>query len=305
MDQSLGAFLVNTLARCWWLGKKLYIDSSYKALDYIAHDINGYSFTLFGSNWSNNEKVLKSFFEGIWEFEEGNNIKVGRALFNEAMQYVNSLAGITFIDILPLDLFVDKIKKFLKEKNLELNNMDENKKYASFRHSDIYELDEIAMAINKLGGHGSFNEICSAYEDITNNKLTEILRGELLATIKEYSFDYNENAEFNAFYNYLNEDNWRVSSLFLAKVNKDSRNEILRETKNNLLGINKNIFNIITTLNKQFSFNDIFELKQFIRKDEKDIDVSIIISDSLISLCRLGVIEKTFNSKYKRNDEII
>lgn len=111
------SYMVNTLARLWWFGRKIYQPDNanpYYILDYISHDINGYGFTLFGSNWSNNSRNIKLFFDAILKFNEEYGMKVGRTLFNEARKYINCLGGIYIIDACEDDFLVDKIFNFLK-----------------------------------------------------------------------------------------------------------------------------------------------------------------------------------------------
>nr|MCR5522731.1 hypothetical protein [Clostridia bacterium] len=93
-------YMINSIARLWWLGKKtifLEDDNPNVIIDYISHDINGYAFTLFGSNWSNSERTLKQFFKAVFEFEKESQEKIGRELFNDTLKYTNCLCGIYII----------------------------------------------------------------------------------------------------------------------------------------------------------------------------------------------------------------
>ena len=114
-------YQVNTLSRLWWLGKKLYQEDEinpFYMLDYISHDLNGYAFTLFGSNWSNSPITLKLFFDAILNYEKENNVSIDRNNFNECIQYMNRLSGILIIDMCDKEFIHNKIYSFLKKKNL-------------------------------------------------------------------------------------------------------------------------------------------------------------------------------------------
>ena len=106
-------YMVNTLSRLWWIGRLTYCterENKFELLDYISHDINGYAFTLYGSNWSNNKDTLNSFFNSIFAFEKDHNTTVKRELFEET--------GISRKDI-ELDYFMD-INYFKYKNNIQV-----------------------------------------------------------------------------------------------------------------------------------------------------------------------------------------
>lgn len=111
------SYMINTLARLWWFGRKTYqsekIENPFEILDYISHDINGYGFTMFGSNWSNNSRTLMLFFDGIIKYTSETGLKVKRVPFNNALKYINMLGGVYFLDSCDKEFIVDKIYKFV------------------------------------------------------------------------------------------------------------------------------------------------------------------------------------------------
>lgn len=111
------SYMINTLARLWWFGRKTYQSENkvnhFEILDYIAHDINGYGFTMFGSNWSNNSRTLKLFFDGIMKHTDETGAIVKRIPFNAALKYINMLGGVYFLDSCDENFIINKIYDFI------------------------------------------------------------------------------------------------------------------------------------------------------------------------------------------------
>ncbi len=96
------AYMINTLARYWWIGHKLYqkgYDNPYYILDFVAKDINGLLFEVFGSNYTNNPKVLKTFFDALIEYQESRGLVIDRSNLNPAKRYINLVGGKLILDV--------------------------------------------------------------------------------------------------------------------------------------------------------------------------------------------------------------
>ena len=104
------SYMVNSLARLWWYGRKLYkADSNllWEYLDYISTDINGVLFTLFGSNWANNATLVSSFFETIIDYEKRKGRRLTRKEINEGMRFMQLLGGTYSLDVVEKE-FIDQ-----------------------------------------------------------------------------------------------------------------------------------------------------------------------------------------------------
>jgi len=100
------SLMTNGLARLWWIGRLTYDkdnpnNNPFELTEYLCKDLNGRGFPLFGSNFSNNDKILKIFLYTLKNYEESNNIKLDRNTeFLEMIKYVNKLSGKMLIDYL-------------------------------------------------------------------------------------------------------------------------------------------------------------------------------------------------------------
>ena len=112
------SLMTNALARLWWMGRLTYdesnIENPYELLDYLSQDFNGRGFPLFGSNFSNNRKLLKIFLYTIKEYEETNNIKYSsieesRKKFLEMIKSMNMWSGKLLLDFINEDELRKKI----------------------------------------------------------------------------------------------------------------------------------------------------------------------------------------------------
>lgn len=111
------SLMTNGLARLWWTGRLTYDEQNpngnpFELTEYLCKDLNGRGFPLFGSNFSNNDKLLKVFLYTMKKFEESNGITLDRNTeFLEMIKYMNKLSGKMLIDYLS----PSEIRKILLE----------------------------------------------------------------------------------------------------------------------------------------------------------------------------------------------
>ena len=115
------SLMTNGLAKLWWIGRMTYDEKNknnpFELTEYLAQDLNGKGFPLFGSNFSNNRKILFAFLRTLKNYEETVR-PLSRELFLEMIKYINMLGGKLLID----SLSEDEIKqKLLKRLELILN----------------------------------------------------------------------------------------------------------------------------------------------------------------------------------------
>lgn len=110
------SLMTNALARLWWIGRLTY-DESYRnpfeLTEYLAQDINGRGFPLFGSNFSNNKRILRIFLNTIKEYEQNNNFKLNRENFLEMIKSMNMWSGKIAIDCLEEIVLKEKLTEKL------------------------------------------------------------------------------------------------------------------------------------------------------------------------------------------------
>ena len=121
------SLMTNGLARLWWTGRLTYDENNpngdpFELTEYICKDLNGRGFPLFGSNFSNNDKLLKTFLYSMKAFEESNNITLDRnEEFLEMIKFMNKLSGKMLIDYLTgseiRKLLLDEVKKLVENRN--------------------------------------------------------------------------------------------------------------------------------------------------------------------------------------------
>lgn len=120
--------LLNSLARLWWYGRLSYDETNesnpFELTDYLAKDLNGKAYMLFGSNFSSNRRLLRIFLYTIKKFEEENNIVLDRITeFNELRKKMVLWSGKLLIDYMN----DEEIKtKLLKELNIYKENRQKN-----------------------------------------------------------------------------------------------------------------------------------------------------------------------------------
>lgn len=297
-------YMVNTLARLWWFGKMTYVEDDenhYKILDYFAHDLNGYGFTLFGSNWSNNPRLRNAFFDAIFEYEKENNTKVGRTLFNEALQHVNALGGIYAIDVCSDRFIVDDVKEYIKRKSLEMQIEADN----NVRISGVNKFDNIIRAINALGGVATIKDMFEKYVSISgrtaSKEILDYFKTNLYANCPD-SKEYSNKPIF-----YMVRDNGeikiKVSGEYLTNDNWDNRNLFIKKQIDSLNDDEKRIFNIITSISKNtFTEDEVLSYSSQLSVLHPEIeDVATYIKDNVISIRYKGLIEKNDAYTYKKS----
>jgi len=111
------SLMTNGLARLWWLGRLTYDETNeenpFELTEYLSKDFNGKGFPLFGSNFSNNRKLLRSLLYTIKSYEITNNINLSRTQFIEMIKSMNMWSGKLLIDSLEEVVLVEKINKRL------------------------------------------------------------------------------------------------------------------------------------------------------------------------------------------------
>lgn len=114
------SYMVNTLARYWWVGYKLYQpenkENPFYILDFVSKDINGMLFELFGVNYPNNPILLKTFFDSLIEFNKRYKIDIDRNNLNEVKRYLSYVGGKQILDLCSKEKIFDLIFDFLKSK---------------------------------------------------------------------------------------------------------------------------------------------------------------------------------------------
>jgi hypothetical protein len=112
------SYMVNTLARYWWIGYKLYQPSNesnpFYILDFVSSDINGMLFELFGVNYPNNPKLMKTFFDSLISFKKQYDIDIDRNNLNEVKRYLNYVGGKQILDLCSKEKIQDLIIGYLK-----------------------------------------------------------------------------------------------------------------------------------------------------------------------------------------------
>lgn len=300
-------YMINTLARLWWFGKKTYLeneDNEFALLDYIGHDINGYGFTLFGSNWSNSERTLKVFFDAIFEFDEETGGKVGRALFNEVMKYANCLSGIYVLDACDNDFIRNKFLDFLRARSSELKHEAEYNRLNNVRTTGIEKLDNVIKAINMIGGHGTMKEIVTAYEGVVQAKISNAVKDYISSALEKNCPDRRAYAGKPMFYWIkTNKGNvWKVSNEFLIRENMKHRKELMMEQISSLNEKEKPVFNLITAINgTKFKMEDLYRFSQQMAdvlpsKDEPNKQMK----DAVDSMCEKGMLERQDSDVIKK-----
>lgn len=293
-------YMVNSIARLWWIGKKtIFLEDRdpNQIIDYISHDINGYAFTLFGSNWSNSERTLKQFFEAIFEFEKETEESIGRELFNDAMKYTNCLCGIYVIDACDNDFLINSIKEYLYTRSKERKEEAEYNKKNNVRKTGIEKLDNIIKSFNVIGGHGTISEIINAYANIIEAKVSFATKSYIKKNIRANCIDdQTYSAASKPIFSLITiGDNrvWKISNDYLVIDNLPNRKGLMDAQIDSLNQQERIVFNTINSLSiNKFSLADLLQFKQSLSAvfPEYD-DMDQLIKDGVVALKKKGLIE--------------
>ncbi len=293
-------YVINGVARLWWYGRKTYsekFDNKFAMLDYMANDLNGYGFTLFGSNWSNSDRILSLFFEALFEFKTETSRKADRNLFNDTIQYTNALCGIYLFDTCDDDFIKNKIKSFVVKREKEIEIEKENNKINNVRTTGTDRFDNIIKAVNYLGGHGTPKDIFLATEALTGKTPSILDKNYITNALKSKNIDGVFARTKN---DYL--DGYRVTVSYLTKENRSKRKRFVEQNIDNLKGDCRLVFNIINAIKKdKFSLNDVLVYKQSIQMTHPDVeDVDALLKNGLKQLVLLAILEKIDDTTYKK-----
>ena len=293
-------YMINSIARLWWLGKKtifLEDDNPNVIIDYISHDINGYAFTLFGSNWSNSERTLKQFFKAVFEFEKESQEKIGRELFNDAMKYTNCLCGIYIIDACDDSFVVNQIKDYLAIRSKERKEEAEYNKRNNVRKTGVERFDNIIKAINSIGGHGTTKQIMSAYANVIEANVSMSTKSYIKKNLKqnciyESSFSGSSKPIFYQI-NVGNDKFWKISNDYLVIDNLPIRKKLMDSQIDTLVLNERIVFNTINSFNSvKFSLSDLMGYKNALMNVYTEIsDMDSILKNGLNALSEKGLVE--------------
>ena len=120
--------VLNGLARLWWYGRLSYDETNqenpFELTEYLAKDLNGKAYMLFGSNFSSNRRLLRIFLYTIKKYEEEHNIVLERiSEFNELRKKMVLWSGKLLIDYIDDDEIRNML---LKELNIFLQKRNED-----------------------------------------------------------------------------------------------------------------------------------------------------------------------------------
>ena len=105
--------VLNGLARLWWYARLTYdetnIDNPYELTEYMAKDINGKAYMLFGSNFSRNREIQRIFLYTIKNYEEQHGLILSREEFGELRKQVVLWSGKLVIDIVDRETLKNKL----------------------------------------------------------------------------------------------------------------------------------------------------------------------------------------------------
>ena len=301
-------YMVNTLARLWWYGKKTYMperENPFEILDFMAKDINGFGFTLFGSNWSNSERTLNVFFDAVFDYERISENKVKRALFNDTIQYMNALCGIYTIDACDADFVKGKVLNYLQVRNGEILAEDKYNKLNNVKKTGIEKLDNIIAALNSIGGHGSTSSIIKAYEEITQQKMSMATRNYITKSLSDYapSGDSSKgNPIFHKTSTSFFSNGWRLSNNYLIKDNLVTRIDFVRKQIEELDSTDKMAYNLVSAMrNEKFTLEDILVfVPQLAQMHPEMQEPKKVIKASIVNLKQKGIIEEVESNTFRK-----
>lgn len=296
-------YMVNTLARLWWIGRLTYNsakENKFELLDYISHDINGYAFTLYGSNWSNNTDTLNAFFDAIFAFEKDHGTQVKRELFNDAIKYVQCLTGKIVLDACDYDYIYSKVYEYLISRSKAIESQNVLDKLQNVKKTGIARLDKIIRALNNIGGIGDMKSIFVAFDEV-NSGISDSDKIYIRENLRYYSPDASgSDTKGNIFYKTKIGDTfyWRVGTDYLTKNNLQKRKDFVTIRINSLIGFDKTLFNVLNVFKKdKFSFGDVVSLKMYLGEED---DLNAKIENSFRVLRENAIIEYLGNGEYKK-----
>lgn len=304
-------YFVNTLSRLWWLGRKTYsenFEDNWLILNYISHDINGYAFTLFGSNWSNSCRTLMLFMKAIIKYENESKNKVYRELFNDVLKYTNCFGSIYIIDACDDDFVIENIYSYVLTRFEERKKEAEYNKLNNVRTSGIDKFDNIVKAINKIGGIGSLSQINEAYSEIIGKELSQAQKDYIKESIEEHYIDSTSYKETSIFFKIQVDEKilWKVANDYLIKDNYSKRNEYTNNQIESLDAKENLLFNIINSIRgEKISITDIKDFKQQIMLNYPEIDnFGSFVRNNVKKLYKRGLLEKVNEDLYKKTFKI-
>ena len=293
-------YVINGISRLWWYGRKTYsekFENNFAMLDYMANDLNGYGFTLFGSNWSNSERILTLFFEALFELRAETSRKADRNLFNDTIQYTNALCGIYLLDACDDDFIKNKIKAYVVNREKEISVEKEHNKVNNVRTTGTERLDNIIKAVNYLGGHGTPKEIFDAVEAITGKKVSLLDKNYITNALKSQNvqgvFVKTRTPKF---------DGYRVTLSYLTKENLPKRKAFVTKNINALDDTDRLAFNVVNAIRQEkFTYADILAYKQSIMAAFPElVDVDKALKDGLYHLVLAGILERSDGTTYRK-----
>ena len=107
--------VLNGLARLWWYARLTYdetnIDNPYELTEYMAKDINGKAYMLFGSNFSRNREIQRIFLYTIKNYEDQHGLLLSREEFGELRKQIVLWSGKLVIDVVDRETLKNKLIK--------------------------------------------------------------------------------------------------------------------------------------------------------------------------------------------------
>lgn len=305
------SYMTTTLARLWWLGRKTYNEKNenpFEYLDFMANDINGFSYTLYGSNWPNSQISHAIYFDTLIKFQNDTGIKVGRDLFTDATKYMNALCGITVVDV-GNKAISDRLYKYLVSHSEELVKENEQNKLNNVKKTGIAKLDNLVAALNIIGGHGKIDDIFKAYESIIQSPLSLANKTYIRNSLQDYSASgdkSNGNPIFHKTTTSLFSSGWRLSNRYLTKDNLRIRRDLIRKQIENLDDNDMITFNLVSAISKEkFVQSDVLAFSPQIKLLHPDIkEPDKVIKESLKSLKQLGIIEECEKNTFRKAYDI-
>lgn len=306
------SYMMNTLSRLWWYGKMTYREGTeepWKIFDYFSHDINGYGFTLFGSNWSNSAHSLDLFFEAIFEYTDENKRKVDRQLFNDARVYATCLCGIYVLDACENRFIIDKIKTYLNLRYTEIIAESEHNKLNNVRSTGIERFDNIIKALNVMGGHSTYSELMAAYETIIQKKITLADKLYIDKQLKVNCPDGNQYSGKPIFYRviYNGAKQIKLANEYLTKDNVKNRKTFVCNQMDKLSNSEQWTLNFVTAIRKEkFTLDELLQFSpQYgtqhaqVENPEKEMKaaVQMLREKGLLEYLDNATLKKAYNLK--------
>ena len=274
-------------------------------MDYISHDINGYAFTLFGSNWSNSKRTLSLFMKSIFKYESETGKSVYRELFNDAMKFMNCLGGTYIVDACDDDFVIDSVTNFIKTRAEERAKEAEENKLNNVKTTGIEKFDTVIKAINKIGGMGSLVQIEQAYSDLISKTLSQAQKDYIKEALDENCIDSSSYKGKPIFYKIVVDGKqvWKVANEYLIKDNRESRNTFFTSQIENLSGHEHLLFNTINCIRgEKISLEDIRGFKQQIITANPEIaNYEAFIKENVKALSTKGFLEKIDDGTYRKS----